>query len=342
MRRDLEAFAEGKAVTATVKVAVPEDSTQVIRSVGVLERQAFKRPGWLVALALALLAGGLIVGTWSLVTLMRTVVGRVDVPRVVGKEPDQANRLLRAAGLDPSFQQGEFSIEVTEGKVTRQEPPSGRSVARGSLVRFWVSRGRPVVEVPEVIGETLEKAAARLREAGLTVGKRIGQFSTEKAGIVLEQNPTAGRELRSGDSVDLTVSQGEEKAVIPNVIGTDYPNAVEILANAGFRPHRITEPHPTAPQGEVFDQDPKPNSEAAPGSLVDVFVSEGPESFSMPDVVGLTEQDATDELESRGLTVRIVREVVFDESQRGRVIDQNPSAGTTVKRGDSVEITVGE
>ncbi len=342
MRRDLESFAQGKAVTATVKVAVPEDSTQVIRSVGVLDRQAVRRPGWLVALALALLVGGIAIGTWSLVTLVRTVVGRVDVPKVVGREPDQANRVLRAAGLDPSFQESEFSIDVAEGLITRQEPPAGRSVAKGSLVRFWASRGRPVVKVPDVVGASLDKAAAELREAGLNVGKRIGQFSEEEPGTVLSQNPDAGRELRSGDSVNLTVSQGEEKALVPDVIGRDFADAVEILANAGFRPNRISEPHPTAPQGTVFDQDPKPNTESVPGAIVDVFVSEGADDFAMPDVEGLTEEEATDELEGRGLDVRVVREVVGDSSQVGRVIAQDPSPGTTVRRGDSVEITVGE
>jgi serine/threonine-protein kinase len=341
MRRDLEAFMQGREVTATHNVPAPEDSTQVIRAVGVLRRQAVRRPGWLIALATVLLAGGLAIGTWSLVTLLSTVIGRVDVPKVVKRTPDDANKILRQAGLDPSFQENEFSTAVAVGLVTRQEPPSGRSVARGSIVKYWVSSGRPIVDVPYVVGMSLKKAAATLAEAGLSVGKRIGEFSKEKAGTVLEQNPDAGRQLRSGDNVDLTVSQGEEKAIVPDVIGNDEADAVAIIANAGFRPNRIREPN-AAPKGKVFDQDPQPDTEAPPGSIVDIFVSEGPEEFPMPDVVGLREAEARDELESRGLHVSVVREVVFNESDRGRVIDQDPPPGTTVRQGDTVEITVGE
>jgi eukaryotic-like serine/threonine-protein kinase len=341
MRRDLEAFMTGKEVTATLKVPAAHDSTQVIRAVGVLERQAQARPGWLIALALMLLAGGLALGTWSLVTLLQTVVGRVEVPKVVEREPEQANRVLRAAGLDPSFQEGEFSTTVDEGLITRQEPPAGRSVAKGSLVKYWTSRGRPVVMVPNVVGKTLQQAAQQLSESGLSVGKSIGQFSDEPKDTVLSQEPGAGRELRSGDTVDLTVSQGEEKAIVPNVIGKDVADAVEIIANAGFRPHRVPEPN-AARRGTVFETDPAPNTEAPPGSVVDVFVSEGPEEFDMRDVRGLTEAEAKDVLRNDGLEVVVVREVVADPSQEGRVIDQSPPAGTRVRRGDEVEITVGQ
>ncbi len=344
MRRDLEAFMEGKEVTATVKIAAPEDSTQVIRAVGVLERQAARRPGWLIALALALLAGGLALGTWSLVTLLRTVVGQVEVPKVVERPPDQANRVLRAAGLQPSFVENEFSTTVADGLVTRTEPPAGRRVQRDGLVKYWVSAGRPIVEVPNLVGKTLQQAAAQLSEAGLKVGKNEGEFSEdEPAGTVLDQNPSAGRRVRSGDEIDLTVSQGEEKAIVPDVFDEPEADAVEILANAGFRVKRFYEPHPTVRNGSVFDQDPKPNEEVPPGSVVDIFISQGPEEFDMPDVRGETEEDAVDELQNRGLDVRVVRDPTYpDPSQSGRVVDQFPAPGTPVERGDNVEITVAE
>jgi serine/threonine-protein kinase len=346
MRRDLEAFAAGREVTATLHVPAVEDSTQVLRTVGMFERQAVKRPGWLVALALALLAGGLALGTWSLVTLLSTVVGRVEVPRVVERQPDQANRIIRSQGLEPSFQQGEFSARIAEGLITRQEPPAGRSVARGSQVKYWVSLGRPIVEVPNIVGRKLADAAKLLDEFGLRLGQRTGQFSTEEPGTVLSQDPGSGREARSGDRVDVTVSQGEEKAIVPDVIGQEEGDAVAILANAGFRVNRIRESHPTVQRGRVFDQDPPPRqadgspTEAPPGSVVDIFISEGPEQFPMPDVVGETEEDATDQLQDMGLRVRVVRQ--FDPGQEGRVVGQDPSPGTIVRRGQTVEIRVGE
>ncbi len=347
MRRDLEAFAAGREVTATMRVPTVDDGTQVLRTVGRLERQAVQRPGWLVAVALALLAGGLALGTWSLVTLMSTVVGRVEVPKVVEREPDAANRIIRSQGLEPSFQQGEFSESIAEGLITRQEPPTGRRVARGSQVKYWVSLGRPIVEVPSIVGKSLEDALRELDRVGLRLGDRTSEFSVEQpAGTVTRQNPRPGVEARTGDRVDVTVSGGEQTAVVPNVIGEEEADAAAILANSGFRVKVFRETHPTATRGEVFDQDPPPTQEdgtstlAPAGSVVDIFVSQGPETFAMPNVVGLTEQDATDELEDLGLRVRVVRQ--FDPGPQGRVVGQEPSAGTTVRRGQLVEIRVSD
>jgi beta-lactam-binding protein with PASTA domain/predicted Ser/Thr protein kinase len=341
MARDLEAFTQGKAVTATMKVPTVDDGTQVIRKVGPIQRQAVRRPGWLVALALLLLAAGLALGAWSLVTLFDTVVGRVDVPRITERQPDEANRLIRSAGLEPAFQTQEFSQAVEDGLITRQEPPAGRSVARGSQVKYWVSKGRPIVTVPNIVGKSLQDATSALRELGLTIGERTQAFSDKEVGTVLDQDPNPGREVRSGDRVDVSISQGEERAIVPDVVGQDEADASAILANAGFRVNRIREPHPTAERGTVFDQDPSGEGEAAPGSVVDIFISEGPEQFAMPDVRTDLEADAVNELESRGLEVRVVRQFTADPSERGTVISQSPSPGTTVNRGDEVEITVG-
>ena len=347
MRRDLEAFAAGREVTATMRVPTVDDGTQVLRTVGRLERQAAQRPGWLVAVALALLAAGLALGTWSLVTLMSTVVGRVEVPKVVEREPDAANRIIRSQGLEPSFQEGEFSESTAEGLITRQEPPTGRRVARGSQVKYWVSLGRPIVDVPNIVGKSLEDGLRELERVGLRLGDRTSEFSTEQpAGTVLRQNPRSGVDARTGDRVDVTVSGGEEARPVPNVIGLEETQAVEVIANAGFRVNRIRESHPSVARGVVFDQDPPPTQEdgtqtqAPLGSVVDIFVSEGPEQFPMPNVIGRSENDARQELEDMGLRVRVVHQ--FDPGPEGRVVGQDPSAGTTVRRGQLVEIRVSE
>jgi serine/threonine-protein kinase len=276
-----------------------------------------------------------------LVSLLSTVVGQVEVPRLVERQPDQANRILRSQGLEPAFQGGEFSATTEDGLISRQEPPPGRRVARGSQVKYWVSRGRPIVEVPRVLGLQLAEAARALEREGLRLGQRTGVFSTDEPGTVITQEPGPGREARAGDRVDVTVSQGEEKAIVPNVIGQQEADAAAIMANAGFRVNRIRETHPNVERGRVFDQDPAPETESTPGSVVDIFISEGPQSFPMPDVRGEREEDARRELEDRGLRVRVVRAFAVEEQDRGRVIDQDPEPGVTVARGETVEITVG-
>jgi serine/threonine-protein kinase len=341
MGRDLEAFGSGREVTATLKIPSTEDSTQVIRKVGVIERQAARRPGWLVALTLVLLAGGLALGTWSLVTLLSNVLGRVEVPRLVQRSPDQANRLLRTAGLEPFFQGSEPSDSVPDGLVTRQDPPAGRSLAHGSQVKYWVSGGRAIVSVPNIVGYSVGDAETVLVRAGLQLGTRTGRFASEAFGTVLDQNPRASQQVRKGDAVDVTYSQGQQKAIVPDVIGQQEADAAAILANAGFRVNRIREPSDKQPAGSVFNQDPLPQSEAPPGSVVDIFISQGPQSLTMPDETGKTEAEARTELEGDGLNVKTIDQFTPDPSQRGHVVGQEPAAGTNVSRGQTVTIYIG-
>jgi serine/threonine-protein kinase len=208
-------------------------------------------------------------------------------------------------------------------------------------VKYWVSSGRAQVDVPSIVGLKIEEAQRRLAAAGLKLGKRTGEFSPEELGTVLSQNPRAGQEVRTGDDVEVTFSQGEEKGIVPDVVGQQEADAASILANAGFRVNRVRETHPTVDKGRVFDQDPAAQSEAAPGSIVNIFVSLGPEEFPMPDVGGETESEARAKLEDLGLKVETDRVFVADSSQYGRVQDQDPPPGTTVRRGDTVTIEIG-
>jgi eukaryotic-like serine/threonine-protein kinase len=341
MRRDLEAFRQGRKVTATTMVPTVEDSTQVIHKVGPMARQASKRPGWLIALALTLLAGGLAIGTWSLVALMGEALGSVEVPTIVGESPDAAESRLRSAGLEPRFLGPEDSDTIEEGLIVRQQPLAGANVAGGSQVRYWVSSGLPRVSVPQVTGMSIEQARSALGAEGLSAGQVFEVFSEAELGTVVGQNPRAGQVVRAGETVDLEVSVGEQTSVLPNVIGQSEADAVASLANARFQVNRVREPHPTVPAGFVSDQDPEPGEEAPVGAIVTITISQGPEDLRMPRVIGETEANARAELEGMGLVVSVREEIVTNPNQVGRVIAQDPPQNTPVRAGDQVTITVG-
>ncbi|HVL80945.1 MAG TPA: Stk1 family PASTA domain-containing Ser/Thr kinase [Actinomycetota bacterium] len=341
MRRDVRAFLEGKDVTAALP-APSGDDTQVIKTVGPVQRAATRRPGWMVALALALLVGGLALGAWSLINLLRPMVGGAEVPEIVNRTPTDAENVLRAAGLEPSFQGNEPSETIEEGRVTRQLPDPGHRVTTGVAVQYWVSSGLPFVAVPDVKGIAFNQARARLEQAGLTVGEREEVFhETVPAGAVIDQNPRAEAQVRKRTPIDLTISRGPEVATVPNVVGMDERAALQALFNAGFRPQQVDDFRADVPNGVVFDQDPAGGQQRPSGSTVQIFVSRGPEEFAMPNVVGMTEANARNELQRRGLVVRTQNVFTSDPNERGRVLRQDPTAGTPVRRGQTVTIQVG-
>ena len=61
----------------------------------------------------------------------------------------------------------------------------------------------------------------------------------------------------------------------------------------------------------------------------------------MPNVVGLTEAEAKSDLEGAGFTVSVQDQTTDIEQQDGRVVDQNPSGGSTVANGTRIVIMVG-
>jgi eukaryotic-like serine/threonine-protein kinase len=70
-------------------------------------------------------------------------------------------------------------------------------------------------------------------------------------------------------------------------------------------------------------------------------VSSGPPTTTVPSVVGLTEANAIDALESKGFKVNVTEQSTPDPTKDGKVLSQNPAGNTTAERGSTVSIVVG-
>ena len=95
------------------------------------------------------------------------------------------------------------------------------------------------------------------------------------------------------------------------------------------------------PKGRVIRTEPGAGSTQPEGSTITIVVSSGPEptEVTVPNVVGLSEENATAVLEGKGLVVEVNEFPALDESQDGKVMSQNPPAGSKVESGDTVTIT---
>lgn len=93
-------------------------------------------------------------------------------------------------------------------------------------------------------------------------------------------------------------------------------------------------------EGEIYDQDPAANTQTEVHTTVTVYVYT-PETFELPDVSGMDYEKAQTQLESRGLTVQI--EYQEDSSvEENHVISTDPTAGSSVSKGDTVIMYVSE
>jgi YD repeat-containing protein len=132
---------------------------------------------------------------------------------------------------------------------------------------------------------------------------------TIPAGQVISQNPAAGTSVAQGQTVNLVVSSGTVMASVPNLVGLTQANAQVALLASNLSLGTVTKQYSiTVPAGLVISQTPFSGSSASPGSAVNLVVSLGVASISVPDVVGKTRSDAETALTAASLVVGNVTE----------------------------------
>jgi len=133
---------------------------------------------------------------------------------------------------------------------------------------------------------------------------------------------------------------GEGGVGVPYLIDFRETQAVGLVIDEGLEPNVIREPHDTAEEGFVFAQSPESGEKVDEGSQVDIYVSTGPPTAEVPDVVGQTRDDAVASLAREGFEANVVP--IFSDKQEGTVTAQDPQAGEEREVGTRVRINVSQ
>ena len=133
---------------------------------------------------------------------------KVDVPNVVGKTKEEAEKELKDAGLVPEIIE-ENDEKVEAGIVLSQDPEDGENVNKGSKVKLVVSKGSAIVkvEVPSLVGKNEQEAKALLAEAGLKANIINDEDDSKNDGVVLRQSKEAGTQVQEGTTITITVNK---------------------------------------------------------------------------------------------------------------------------------------
>ena len=264
----------------------------------------------------------------------------VAVPNVVGLTQASASAAITGAGLKVGAAAQEFSATVPAGQVISQNPAMATQVSLGTAIGLVVSKGPQPVSVPNVVGQTQAVAATTLTGAGLTVGTVTEAFrATVPAGQVISQNPLATAQVSPGTAVALLVSKGPTPVNVPNVAGLTQAAASAAITGANLTIGTVTQAYSsTVISGSVISQSPAAGASAAPGTAVALVVSKGPQTVSVPNVVGLTQAVAATTITGAGLTIGTVTEAFSATVPAGIIISQNPTVATQVNLGTAVAL----
>jgi eukaryotic-like serine/threonine-protein kinase len=217
--------------------------------------------------------------------------GMATVPGTAGESQGKAVEEVEAAGFEPLVRTVS-SDDVEAGLVISSSPSGGSTATRGSTVVLTVSKGPQLAKVPVLVGTQRSVAVQQIRARGLSPSVEEEE-SSAPAGEVIRQAPSAGSELPRDSSVTIVVSEGEEQARVPNVIGSERREAVEALRAAGLDP-TVSEQQTEVPSqvGRVTDQFPPPGSEVEPGTGVTVVVGKQATGTVEPEGEGEGEPEA--------------------------------------------------
>ncbi len=199
------------------------------------------------------------------------------------------------------------------------------------------------VEMIRVVGMHVDEAKKALLDLGLTPEIRYEVNESYDAGTVLRASVQDGLMIDKGTNIILTVAEAAEGVQVPSVTGKSQAEATSILEKEGFVVN-ATESHDAAVEkGLVISQSPEAETTASAGSSITIRVSLGAEEdkVRVPEVIGMTEMDATAILTESGLSVGTVTQTEYEDANlTDLVCYQSYSVGSYVDRGTSVDLKI--
>lgn len=240
----------------------------------------------------------------------------------------------------PSKNVSKQALKPRRGMRTRYKVLIGAIVLTIAALGFLIYSTPSTVQVPDVVGETLDVAKEKIEVAGLVVGDVKEEASTEyKEGTVIRTSPGANTSRMEGSKVDIFVAR-VAMVTVPNLIGSDADSAQKELEDLGFKVTLKKEYSDTVEEGYVIKTDPVANSSKEKGSTITVVVSKGVQPKTVPDVTGKSQDTAKQLLEAAGFIIGTISEEYSDSVAEGNVISTDPQANVELEKGSIVNIVV--
>jgi eukaryotic-like serine/threonine-protein kinase len=152
---------------------------------------------------------------------------QVEVPDVVGKDRDEAERLLESAGLQVSFTDRE-DADKDPGTVLEMAPAAGTQAQKGATINLIVAKEPKQVDVPDVVGDgttSVNDAVDALEQAGFRVRQKEKKVNTpDEDSLVIAQDPPGGQKRDKGSRVTITVGRFTPENLDPDPSATPTPS----------------------------------------------------------------------------------------------------------------------
>jgi serine/threonine-protein kinase len=207
----------------------------------------------------------------------------VEAPDVVGKHVTAARKELTASARDAKLAvpklkivDRSYSETAPAGAIIAQDPPDGDRITGSGALLVSVSRGSAFADVPSVAGLAGTDAFRLLERRGFTPTRRYAPSTDIDAWHALSTDPAGGTNVKRPARVQLVVSTGPPKRLVPSLDGLDANAASEAIRRAGFSPVVEERPDTGVEPGTLLGVTPEPGARVPLGSTVTVVVARAP------------------------------------------------------------------
>ena len=259
----------------------------------------------------------------------------IEIPDLTGSSQTEALNDLQNLGFKVGIENSAHP-EVPSGSVIKTQPPANTLTNPDTLVTIIVSVGPEAYPIPYVVDLETDRATYVIEESGFVIGQKI-EVNDENIpiGFVISQNPMAGKKMGPGSTVDLVISSGPSLIELGDLSKKSIEDATQILETLGLDFEITEEFSEEIEEGLVAGTLPAAGEVIVPDEIVTVIVSLGIK-IEVPEVNGLTYQDAVDKIEEIGLVP------VVSGDTNGIVRKQVPRSGEFVEPEGVVELTFDE
>ncbi|WP_426625870.1 Stk1 family PASTA domain-containing Ser/Thr kinase [Leifsonia sp. McL0607] len=283
--------------------------------------------------------------------LDEAAAGRVPVHK---KQDEFAETLFGAPPSSVSGPEAAFR-QLAEDQTlvrTQRRPPviwiwAGIAVMAVVVVAVlaWVLRLAPNTtmpdtsrEVPNLSGQTLDKATKQLEGLHLKWTQTSEESSTYAAGQVTHTDPAAGIVVATGDTINLYVSTGKKAVTVPDVNNMTQDAAKQALQTAGLTLGPVTtENSATVPVNVVIQTNPAAGGTAHEGDTIAITVSSG--KVTLTDLTGQSLTAATALLSQLGLTSDPKADPTCPQNSGTPLVHTQSVAPGDVPQGSTVGLT---
>ena len=197
------------------------------------------------------------------------------------------------------------------------------------------------VRIPSLAGLSVREATKSLSNLNLKLQIKEEVFSEDvPKGKIISSDPSGGGKVAKAGTVFVTISNGQERIKVPELLGLTQDAAVSELAKANLKIGSTSSSFsPTVDEGLVISSNPPAGSDIKKGALVSLVISKGIQQMALSSFVGLSSDQALNELNSLGAVV-ISKYEYSDTVMVGKVISQDPDGSSPVAKGAKITLVI--